>query len=416
MSSIRRRSRRRAAVAAAAVAACLALTATACNGDDAENEADGPTEQTETDDSGSGGSAGSDESLQDLIDSLPFDFDIDAWRDGGWADWDPDTWMRDIGDFVNPIIEGLWDTDRMGDAEDPSQSIDDGQIEEDQTPSTPDEGDPRGDRGITDPEPAPVQAEAVATPYTENGAPIGKVFFDSPEGPMVCSGTVVQDPAHPGKSNLVATAGHCVHAGVGGGWYRNISFVPAYNNNGYAAADVDSGAVPFEEVAPYGVFWADYVSTTQYWIDHGTATGGDGSHGDFAVLSVAPEGGSGLSLEETVGAAVPVNFDAPAVAGLGTVTLYGFPAAAPYDGALMYRCVGDPGRLSIDASMPVMYWVGCTMTGGSSGGPWLRTGENGEAELVSVNSIGPLESTWLAGPRLDTEAQGVLEHVSAQDG
>ncbi|GAB2891120.1 trypsin-like serine peptidase [Streptomyces mayteni] len=408
MSSIRRRpSRRRAALAATAMAAALALTATACGGDeettdDAQAPGDSSTE-----------GSGSDRNLQDVLDNLPVDIDLDAWLDGGWENWDQETWLSEIGDFVNPIIQGLWDPDRMGQAEDPDQSIDEDQIQED--PDAPQADDPMDDRGITDPEPTPVEAVPVDTPYTDNGAPIGKVFFDSPEGPMVCSGTVVKDPNNPGQSNLVATAGHCVHAGTGGGWYRNISFVPAYNNNGLSAAEANDPA-NVGEVAPYGVFWANYVSTTQYWLDNGTTTGGEGAHGDFAVLSVEPEDGSGLSLEETVGSAVDVDFDAPAVSGLGPVSLYGFPAAAPYDGALMYRCDGTPGRLAIDPTMPVLYWVGCTMTGGSSGGPWLRTGDSGEPELISVNSIGPFESTWLAGPRLDVEAQDVLEYVSQQAG
>ncbi|MDT0346650.1 trypsin-like serine peptidase [Streptomyces litchfieldiae] len=403
MSSIRRRRpRRRVAVAVTAMAAALALTATACTGEEEAggDASPGPSEE---------GSAG-DDRLQELLNNLPFEVDVDAWMEGGWADWDSDTWLREVGEFINPIIEGLWDQERMGEAEDPDQSIDDGQIEEDENPPVAD--DPLADRGVTDPEPAPVDAVAVDTPYTENGAPIGKVFFDSPEGPMVCSGTVVKDPNAPGRSNLVATAGHCVHAGAGGGWYRNLSFVPAYNNNGLSAQEV--ATAPYEEVAPYGVYWANYVSTTDYWINTGTATGGEGAHGDFAIMSVEPEDPDGLSLEETVGTALDINFDAPAVSGLGEVTLYGFPAADPYDGALMYRCVDDPRRLSIDAEMPVLYWAGCTMTGGASGGPWLRTNEAGESELISVNSIGPLESTWLAGPRLDTEAQEVFDHVSAE--
>ncbi|RBM11107.1 hypothetical protein DEH69_22205 [Streptomyces sp. PT12] len=403
MSSIRRRPRRRVALAATAMAAALALTATACNDDDgSDSEGSQPSEDAQ---------AGGDQ-LQDLIDNLPFDFDMDAWLEGGWEDWDRETWLREIGDYVNPIIEGLWDPDRMEDAEEPDQSIDDDQIEEDVDP--PEVDSPEGDRGITDPEPAPVTAEPVPTPYTQNGAPIGKVFFDSPEGPMVCSGTVVKDPAAPGQSNLVATAGHCVHAGAGGGWYRNLTFVPAYNNNGLSA-DQLAAAAP-EDVAPYGVYWAEFVSTTQYWIDNGTAEGGNGAHGDFAVFSVTPEDGSGASLEETVGSALDVNFDAPAVSELGAVTLYGFPAAPPFDGATMHMCVDYPSRLSMDASMPVMYWAGCTMTGGSSGGPWLRTNEAGGPELVSVNSIGPLESTWLAGPRLDTDARDVFDYVSSQTG
>ncbi|TNM31781.1 trypsin-like serine peptidase [Streptomyces sedi] len=404
MSPIRRRaSRRRIALATTGMAVCLALTATACNDDDSGDNAQ-PSEEASPE--------GGDE-LQDVLDNLPFDLDLDAWVDGGWEDWDQDTWLREIGDFVNPIIEGLWDTDRMGEAEDPDQSIDDGQIDEDA--NAPDGDDPMDDRGVTDMEPTPIEAEAVPTPYTENGAPIGKVFFDSPEGPMVCSGTVVKDPARPGQSNLVATAGHCVHAGVGGGWYRNLSFVPAYNNDGLSAMEAENEANA-GSVHPYGIYWATYVSTTQYWLENGTTTGGEGAHGDFAVMSVEPEDGSGRSLEETVGSAVDINFDAPAVSGLGDTTLYGFPAAEPYDGALMYRCTDTPGRLTIDPTMPVLYWAGCTMTGGSSGGPWLRAGDGGEAELVSVNSIGPLESTWLAGPRLDTEAQEVFDSVSGYEG
>jgi V8-like Glu-specific endopeptidase len=391
------------------MAATLALTATACNGDDEPTTDAQPSEEATA---GGDQESGEGREWQDLLDQLPFDVDVEEWINGGWENWDQDTWLREIGDFVNPIIEGLWDPERMGDAEDPDPSIDEDQIEED--PGAPETDDPDADRGITDPEPAPVEAAAVPTPYTENAAPVGKVFFDSPEGPMVCSGTVVQDPNNPGRSNLVATAGHCVHAGSGGGWYRNISFVPAYNNNGLSAAEVESAA--YEDVAPYGVWWADYVSTTQYWVDNGAASGGFGAHGDFAILSVAPEDGSGLSLEETVGNAVEINFDAPAVSSVGTVSLFGFPAAPPYDGAQMYRCDGTPGRLSIDATMPVMYWAGCTMTGGSSGGPWLRTGDDGEPELISVNSIGPMESTWLAGPRLEDDARAVLDDVSAQAG
>ncbi|GAA1923381.1 hypothetical protein GCM10009716_34750 [Streptomyces sodiiphilus] len=396
MSSISRRPRRRrAALAATAVAAVLALTATACSGDDSDSG---------TDSKGPGGSE-----LDGLLDNLPFEVDVEAWKNGGWQDWDTDTWAREIGQFVNPIIEGLWDTDRMGEAEEPGQSIDEDSIEEDA--DAPGYADPADDRGITDTEPVPVEAEAVPTPYTDNAAPVGKVFFDTPEGHMVCSGTVVKDPKAPGASNLVATAGHCVHGGADGGWYRNIMFVPAYNNEGLTPAELETA--PLEKHAPYGLYWATYVSTTDYWIDNGSDVGGHGAHGDFAVMAVEPEEG-GASLEETVGNAVDISFDAPAVADLGSTTLYGFPAAAPYDGALMYRCTDVPGRLSLDAAMPVMYRAGCTMTGGSSGGPWLRTADGGSVELISVNSIGPLESTWLAGPRLDMEAKAVHDYVSAE--
>lgn len=97
-------------------------------------------------------------------------------------------------------------------------------------------------QGVSDPVPAPVQAQTEKTPYHRNAAPVGKVFFDSPYGPAVCSGTVIKDVNPPGKSNLVWTAGHCVHAG---GWYRNLVFVPAYNDLGKSEAEL-SNANPTE--------------------------------------------------------------------------------------------------------------------------------------------------------------------------
>ncbi|MBL1067122.1 hypothetical protein [Streptomyces sp. 7-21] len=406
MSSIGRRPRRRAALAATAMAACLAITATACNGDE-ESETDArPTEDAPADDGSQGGS----DALQDILDNLPFDINVDEWIDGGWQDWDTDRWLREIGQFLNPIIEGLWDQDRMEEAEDPDVSIDEDDIEE--GGDQPAADNPDDDRGVTDAEPEAIDAVQAGAPYSGSQPPVGKVFFDSPEGPMVCSGTVVSDPNAPGQSNLVATAGHCVHAGAEGGWYRNIVFVPYYNDGGLSAEE--SYQAPLEEIAPYGAWWAEYVATTDYWISNGSEIGGDGAHGDFAIMSVVPEDGSGQSLEERVGGAVDINFDTPAVSGLGETTLYGYPAAPPYDGETLYTCNATPSRLSFDASMPVMYWAGCTMTGGASGGAWLRQGDSGEPELISVNSLGTIEPRWMAGPRLEDEAREVFEYVSEE--
>ncbi|MFL5992827.1 MAG: trypsin-like serine peptidase, partial [Streptomyces sp.] len=239
----------------------------------------------------------------------------------------------------------------------------------------------------------------------------GKVFFDSPEGTMVCSATVVEDPAHPGKSDMVWTAGHCVHAGKNGGWYRNTAFVPSYNDRALSAAELESASE--KDVAPYGVWWADWAQTSDQWIAQGGPTAGDGAPYDFAVIHVTPEdGGTGKSLEETVGSALPVNFAAPAVPQVESITADGYPAAAPFDGETLYQCQDRPGRLSINASDPTMYRIGCTMTGGSSGGGWVATGADGRPALVSNTSIGPVSVGWLAGPRLGEVAKGVYDSVS----
>ncbi|UUU30444.1 hypothetical protein JIX56_11315 [Streptomyces sp. CA-210063] len=381
-------------LAAVGLATVLSLTATACGSGDTTANADASASAQSSDSAGDGKIQIPD----DIKDKLKeHGIDLDKWRGGAWKNWDKDDWLREAEDYVNPIIEDLWDPDRMRDAEEPEKEVD--------------ESDLAGDQGVTDPTPESVEAEAVSTKYHENAPEAGKVFFDAPEGTMVCSATVVQDPANPGKSNLVWTAGHCVHAGKSGGWYRNIAFVPSYNDSGMSASELQTATK--EQVAPYGVWWGDWAQTSDQWIEQGGQTGGDGAPYDFAVIHVTPEEDSGgKSLEEMVGSALPVDFDAPAVTQVQSITATGYPAGAPYDGETMYQCADKPGRFSLVESDPTMYRIGCTMTGGSSGGGWVATGSNGEPALVSNTSIGPVSAGWLAGPRLGKEAEGVYQAVS----
>jgi V8-like Glu-specific endopeptidase len=382
-------------LAAVGLAAALTLTATACDSG-SDTAGDRPTASV---------SQGGDGKIQipdDIKNKLKeHGIDVDQWKKGAWKNWDKREWLRQADDFINPIIKGLWDPARMRGADDPDKN------------KGVDAADLTGDQGVTDPEPAPVTARAVQTSYHARVPEAGKVFFDSPEGTMVCSATVVEDPAHPGKSNLVWTAGHCVHAGKKGGWYRNIAFVPSYNDSGKTAAQMENA--PRQEVAPYGVWWSDWAQTSDQWIERGGSTGGQGASYDYAVLHVTPEKGSGgKSLEETVGSALPVNFNAPAVPKVSSITATGYPAAAPFDGQKLYQCTDKPGRLSVAQADPTMYRIGCTMTGGSSGGGWVATGSDGKPALVSNTSIGPVKFGWLAGPRLGAVAKGVYDSVSAK--
>ncbi|MDI5966407.1 trypsin-like serine peptidase [Streptantibioticus silvisoli] len=388
---------RRSGVAAVAVAAALAMSATACGAKDTSaGAAPSVTASPST--------AAPTAHLPHLPlpSGLPTSLkDLRKWQDGDWKNWkDWGQLAHAAAAFANPIIKDLWKPARMSQAR----------------PETPDQvpASVGRDKGVTDPEPAPVTAQAVATPYHQYQAAVGKVFFDSPQGPMVCSGTVVQDPAHPGKSDLVWTAGHCVHRGAKGGWYRNIAFVPSYNDHALPSSQVSTA--PESQVAPYGVWWADWAQTSNQWISTGEETGGTGSPYDYAILHVKPEKGTGKSLQETVGAAMPVWFDAPSASALPSLTAFGYPAAPPFDGQRMYDCPARPGRLSLDTSAPTEYRIGCTMTGGSSGGGWFAKKPDGTVALVSNTSIGPQANTWLAGPYLGPVAQGVFDAMEKKIG
>ncbi|MGA4866755.1 trypsin-like serine peptidase [Streptomyces lavendulocolor] len=377
-------------LAATGLAAALTLTATGCGptGDEAAGK---PAASSPAATAGGGA-----ELPADLADKLrEHGVDPEKWKNGEWRNWDRDTWLREAKDFVNPVIEGLWKPERMRSATSPTKTMA--------------AGTATGDQGATDPEPRPVEAVAEEKPYHRNAAPVGKVFFDAPGGSMVCSATVVKDPKNPGRSNLVWTAGHCVHAGKEGGWYRNIAFVPAYNDLGRSPDALEKA--PPQEVAPYGVYWADWVSTSGEWISQGGPTGGGGAPYDYAVMHVKPENGT-KSLEETVGVALDVDFGAPQAAGIPAMGAWGYPAAPPYDGALMHKCVDRPGRLTLTPGTPTMWRIGCTMTGGSSGGGWFIEKPGGKLALVSNTSIGPVTAGWLAGPRLDRGAEQIYTMMS----
>src|SRR5512144_2917528 len=159
------------ALAAGAAAALLAVAVTACG-----NSSDNAGASTSSPTAGS----------QQLPTSLPTTIqDLDKWKqalkDGGWKNWDKDKWLSEARDFINPIIKGLWDPKRMNNA-DPDES-------DKQVPN-----DVASDAGKTDPEPTPVDAQAVDTQYSQTVPGVGKLFFGGPQGSMVCSATVVKDP------------------------------------------------------------------------------------------------------------------------------------------------------------------------------------------------------------------------------
>ncbi|MGW2850348.1 hypothetical protein ACWC5G_37405, partial [Streptomyces sp. NPDC001274] len=147
--------RRRPVLAVAAVAAALALTATACGPE--EDNADGASSVSA--DPSADGKIKIPEDLKNRL--KEHGIDLDKWKNGEWKNWDKETWLREAKDFVNPIIEGLWDPDRMRDA--------------DKSPEQPVDNDISGDAGVTDPTPVPVRATGVATPYHDSAPASGKL-------------------------------------------------------------------------------------------------------------------------------------------------------------------------------------------------------------------------------------------------
>jgi hypothetical protein len=226
---------------------------------------------------------------------------------------------------------------------------------------------------------------------------IGKMYFVQNGGNYVCSASsVVGSPRQ-----IVFTAGHCMHDGgavtpgnASDGWSSSILFRPAFR----------SGS------APYGTFAADSRWALSGWTLNGYFTQDMGA---FSVGSPRVSGigdgadtAGGLSLRSRVGALGFIinagrnrHWDA-----------FGYPAASPFAGQLMTKCESNAAGFDQNASLgpgvdPT--GIGCDMTGGSSGGPWIL-GLGSANYLNGVNSY-KYNSQPLAmfGPYFTNNAQAL---------
>ncbi|WP_144717629.1 trypsin-like serine peptidase [Agrococcus jejuensis] len=203
---------------------------------------------------------------------------------------------------------------------------------------------------------------------------IGKVFFTLGGLDYVCSANSVTSA----NGNTVSTAGHCLNEGPGD-FASEFVFVPAYENGS----------------APYGQWPAvELVAPTQ-WTD-----GGDINY-DTGFAVVASQGGR--TLAATVGAS-GVSFNQST--GL-SYTLYGYPAASPFDGETLQQCAGTASRDRIGGT--TSQGVSCDMTGGSSGGPWFIGSGSGGVQN-SVNSFGyNTQPGVMYGPYWGSVIQGAYQ-------
>ncbi|MBO1413995.1 serine protease [Streptomyces sp. FH025] len=316
---------------------------------------------------------------------------------GDLSGWKLEDWARYVAEsgFTGQAAPGYWTTARMDAA---------------RARATP-EYSPASTSPQTvqrDAPPTAVPAEPQPHPYGPDAAVVGRLFLTTGQGDAACSGTVVSDPLNPGRSNLVYTAAHCLHDGKGGGWAKNLVFVPGYNRDGRATRGKPS---PDQQAAPYGRWTAVRALVSPTWLQESGA--GAHSQYDYGIIRVRGESGSGPSLEEAVGGSVPVWFNAPREQ-VTSAAAYGFPVERPFDGLELERCVSPapPGRLSFDRSRPPMYVIGCTMTGGAAGGGWFIT-KDGKPNLVSVSALGDRNPAgYLAGPSLQDQAKQAFDYFA----
>lgn len=208
----------------------------------------------------------------------------------------------------------------------------------------------------------------VAAPESAPFRAAGKVFLKLRGEVYTCSAAIVRSKA----GGLIWTAGHCLREpGLGGRFASKVIFVPAY----------DDGSRPF------GIWKARAVGVPRGW-------GLGNQHYDFGAAMLAKRNGSSVSA--AVGAALP--FDAKPKAKQRW-TAIGYPAAKRF-GDRMWSCQSKLYRRDrFRGSGPDPLAIGCDMTGGASGGPWLTA--KGKLGAVSSYLIrrepGALFGTYMGG-------------------
>jgi V8-like Glu-specific endopeptidase len=234
----------------------------------------------------------------------------------------------------------------------------------------------------------------------------GRVYFEMGANAYVCSGSVVTD-GRTGYS-LVLTAAHCVYDHAAG-WATYWMFVPQADG---------LPVVPTCEQSPRGCW------TAQALVAHSRFTTAGGFSGtaaryDYAFAVVGPGGHDGatqLDADSPLDADTAPDSFAIAYSGVAKNDLqyaFGYPAAAPYNGTDLVYCSGKIGQDLFNGNGT--WSMVCNMTGGASGGPWLRgfAESSGVGTLASLNSYRYSFSNRMYGPKFSSYTQAVYNAANS---
>lgn len=186
---------------------------------------------------------------------------------------------------------------------------------------------------------------------------VGVLFFRQYGVDYRCSAASIGNHA-------VWTAGHCIHKGDGkeSGWSYDVVFVPAYKN----------GSTPF------GVWAAEdfNLRTKISWQENGDLRFDMGG----AVLN---DYGSQRISDEVGNLGFIYNLDND----LHWMN-FGYPSSTPFSGQTQQICAGSFAYADTSMPAPSPVAMGCDMTGGSSGGPWIISfsGQAGGTNYLNGNN------------------------------
>jgi V8-like Glu-specific endopeptidase len=213
---------------------------------------------------------------------------------------------------------------------------------------------------------------------------VGKVYFQQYGVSYVCSGASIGNYA-------IWTAAHCVHSGGPGGvWSTNFVFVPAYKNGSFSN----------------GSWSAANLWTMNGWVNNSDLRRDYGG----AILYTI----SGYKISQIVGWLGFAYNQATALHW----TAMGYPQAAPFNGQTQQICASSFGHMDKNyVSAPYPRAIGCDQTGGTSGGPWIKSfsGSAGATNYLNGNMSYryPSQPLEIYSPYFNSEAKSLWDVLVA---
>ena len=231
----------------------------------------------------------------------------------------------------------------------------------------------------------------------------GRVLFTMNGGNWICSGSVVNDALS--TASIVLSAGHCAFDQANHAFVTNWIFIPEFDSHP-SLWDCTTTA--------YGCWVADSLNVSAGFANQ-SGFNTTAAQYDWSFAVVHGGGFTGAAqLDATVGS-FPIAFKGYS-SGTQTVA-FGYPAGGKYSpGNELVYCSGSLGTDIYNLGRT--YRLGCDMTGGSSGGPWL-TGfaTNGNSgTLSSLNSYTYSGITAMYGPKFNSGTQAAYNAATTATG
>lgn len=229
----------------------------------------------------------------------------------------------------------------------------------------------------------------------------GRVYFQMGSTLYYCSASVVDDAVE--DRSIILTAAHCVYdESTGTGFASMWMFVPDYDANPVAM----SGS--FCEATTRGCWTANKFIVPNSFATAGGFNSTATKH-DFA-FAIVENGGKGNTQLDTEVDSQPISFSSQP--NQTKSWLFGYPAARKYKGDDLTYCLGPLTRDVVTEE--ATYRVACDMTGGASGGPWMKDfitdgPGTGTGTVFSINSYGYSGVKAMFGPIFSSETAAMFD-------